>query len=309
MSKRKEDFAVFVPTRYLIVEGPDLSGKTTLIKEIHKQTNFHHNIHDRSCLSMMIYDQMRNGKNDNQYYSMKFEEELNDLNNKFVIIRPAWETLAERFKKRGDDIQNIESLKNLNQKFSSCIWMSPLSTVQFLDGTNDPEIDAHAVIDWIHLKENPTDQSSMCQDIISHVRRFGEVKFLKFEFFDESTIFDRSILNDAKEGEYYRSIWAQFMSKISAEKKGFNEKLCSENVSSRRFIYTGDSCISLIQCLLRDEFLHMHVVMRSSNVGTIEKDLSFLRFLGNDARRHICQFYKNVPIYFKITLSSAHIAP
>ena len=43
------------PTNYLILEGPDLSGKTTFYESIHKSSNYRWNIQDRSALSMLVH--------------------------------------------------------------------------------------------------------------------------------------------------------------------------------------------------------------------------------------------------------------
>ena len=40
------------------LEGPDLSGKTTLFETIHSTTNYRWNIQDRSELSMLCYAEM-----------------------------------------------------------------------------------------------------------------------------------------------------------------------------------------------------------------------------------------------------------
>ena len=43
------------PINYLIIEGPDLSGKSTLYQNIHDMTDYKWNIQDRSALSMLVH--------------------------------------------------------------------------------------------------------------------------------------------------------------------------------------------------------------------------------------------------------------
>ena len=43
------------PIEKIIIEGPDLAGKTTLFSKIHELTQYRWNIQDRSALSMLVY--------------------------------------------------------------------------------------------------------------------------------------------------------------------------------------------------------------------------------------------------------------
>ena len=46
------------PIEKIIIEGPDLAGKTTLFNKMHEISKFRWNIQDRSALSMLIYAKM-----------------------------------------------------------------------------------------------------------------------------------------------------------------------------------------------------------------------------------------------------------
>ena len=93
------------PTKYLILEGPDLSGKTTFYNQFHRATGYKWNIHDRSCMSMLIhadqYDRERSVHLDN------FKQELLNLNNRFIILLPDFNDIVVRYSIRGDEIQSI----------------------------------------------------------------------------------------------------------------------------------------------------------------------------------------------------------
>ena len=43
------------PVNQIVIEGPDLSGKTTLYQNLHDMTNYRWNIQDRSALSMLTH--------------------------------------------------------------------------------------------------------------------------------------------------------------------------------------------------------------------------------------------------------------
>ena len=48
------------PINQLILEGPDLAGKTSFYERIHKISGYRWNIQDRSALSMLIYAKLYN---------------------------------------------------------------------------------------------------------------------------------------------------------------------------------------------------------------------------------------------------------
>ena len=103
------------PTNYLILEGPDLAGKTSFYQALHDKSGYRWNIQDRSALSMLVYARL--------YGRDTFEEverlnkELKDLNNRFVILLPPWDEIGRRFNERGDEIQTLVSLKKVYRLF------------------------------------------------------------------------------------------------------------------------------------------------------------------------------------------------
>ena len=104
------------PIEKIIIEGPDLAGKTTLYNNIHEISKYRWNVQDRSALSMLIYAKLYN--RDTLHLVENLKKELFNLNNQIVLLLPPFEVLAKRFQKRGDPIQNMISLKKLYGLFS-----------------------------------------------------------------------------------------------------------------------------------------------------------------------------------------------
>ncbi len=103
-------------THNLTLEGPDLSGKTTVYNLLHKKTGFSRNIQDRSCLSMLCYAILYD--RDVTKWRKNLSRELSNLNNRTIILLPDFSTLADRYHTRGDEIQNLDSLEELYCIFS-----------------------------------------------------------------------------------------------------------------------------------------------------------------------------------------------
>ena len=93
--------------------------------------------------------------------------------------------------------------------------------------------------------------------------------------------------------------------KISRELNGENEYSRKESFSSRRFVYTDDSCISFIQFAIREELMDFNVVIRSSDIeNTFEHDLKFLYYLASQCYYRFKDNCNQVRIRFN--LNSAH---
>jgi hypothetical protein len=103
------------PTQNLFIEGSDCAGKTTLIRKIHDITGYRRHIHDRSQISRKIFADLYQRNLDN--LESDFHLEISNLNNRFVFLYPDFETVKDRFLKRGDEIHShfmmMESLKSL----------------------------------------------------------------------------------------------------------------------------------------------------------------------------------------------------
>ena len=103
------------PTNYLILEGPDLSGKTTFYANLHRASGYKWNIQDRSCMSMLIH--ARQYDRDSAVYEENFKLELLNLNNRFVIMLPDFNDIVIRYSMRGDEIQSLDDIKGLYKEF------------------------------------------------------------------------------------------------------------------------------------------------------------------------------------------------
>ena len=96
---------------------------------------------------------------------------------------------------------------------------------------------------------------------------------------------DLEVLEYEPEREYYQGIRDQCLTKISREMTGENEFVTPQDPQqTRRFVYAHDSCISMINCLIREERLSVFVVIRSSNTrDTLSHDLKFIATLISEA--------------------------
>ena len=107
-----------VRLKNVTLEGPDLAGKTTLMSQIHKQTNNKYNIIDRSTMSALVYSTFYDRPNV-KLLERQLRNELNDLNNRTILLIPDTDELGRRYNKRGDEIQrwaDVISITNIYEE-------------------------------------------------------------------------------------------------------------------------------------------------------------------------------------------------
>ena len=292
------------PTKTLFVEGPDCSGKTTLIQGIHNSTNYRWHIFDRSQISRSIFSKLY--KRDAGNIDFSLHEELSNLNNRFIILLPEFDVISERFNRRGDKIhKDISSIKNVYDAFNrESYFLNTFPNVEiFKSDTDIASMVLDLKISEICSLEAVSDTVyafvDACQDKESYP--------LSFTLYDDGKFDEASsdILDYENEREYYDMIRTTLLRKIDMELSGNNEYKRVETSKSRRFVYSDSSCISFIQVAIRDEVMDFHSVIRSTDVKNIfPHDLKFLYFLASECFNRIGGA-KSARLRFN--LNSAHI--
>jgi len=295
------------PTKNLFIEGPDCSGKTTLVSNIHKLTRYKWHIHDRSQVSRKIFQKMYD--RNLPYLCDDFHTELFNLNNRFIFLLPPFKIISERFDERGDDIhRNIDEIKNVYSNFEKEFSLiSRLPNILPVLGVATPRA-VEALCTTISLTERSMlrEVSDQVLTTVSHCK--GECFPLQFTLYDDGKFEEanKESMDHDPEKEYYEKIYRRLHCKIDNEILGKNEYSRVESSSSRRFIYTDDSCISFIQLSIRKRVMDFHVVIRSSDVKNVfPYDLKFLYYLASTCYKKFEESCDSARLRFN--LNSAHI--
>ena len=292
------------PIKNLFIEGPDCSGKTTLIRNIHNQTRYGWHIFDRSQISRSIFCKLYGREIDN--INLDLHDETSNLNNRFIILLPTFDVIAERFRIRGDDFhKDLESMKSVYDSFYN----------QREDLNKFPNIrmySANVIVNDLVLSLQESEScsldeiSEMIKDFVS-VCPNRESYPLSFTIYDDGKFEEASssILSYEKEEEYYDMIRSSLLGKIDMELRGNNEYCRIEGLDSRRFVFTDSSCISFIQVAIRGEIMDFHCVIRSTDVKNIfPYDLKFLYFLSSECFKKLGGAKR---ARLRFSLNSAHI--
>lgn len=290
------------------IEGPDCSGKTTLFNQIHKETNFKYNIQDRSCMSMYVYSKLYE-RDDSSFWFDKILDDIKRLDTLYIVLLPSNSTILERLRKRGDEFQDEESIIHVRRLFynlSKC-GFGNFPNVLVIEETEDLGQKVEMCLDFIEsLNETPSG------DLIkSIVINSGRNELVDVQCKEEVKIdsLDYTVLNFPQEKSYYEDIMQKIEQKLFREFAGLNDYNIPQKHDSRRFIYTGDSCISLVHALFRQNRLNVSVTMRSSNViKTLWADYEFLKILSVKIAE-LMRLDESIPVDLTINIRSAHIVP
>jgi hypothetical protein len=295
------------PINQVILEGPDLAGKTSFYNRIHKASGYKWNIQDRSALSMLVYAKLYN--RDTFIEVERLNKELKDLNNRYVMLLPPWDEVARRFIERGDEIQNLSSLKKLYDLFTE----SSDELEKYPNVIVIRSIDTLSYVDQV-IKDLVGSEMTSVNHLAEYVNQFAvasddlEASHINMTFYDDGkfNFVNKGILNYKSEKEYYANIIKKLFGKIEDELTGKNEYNRYETITSRRFVYTDNTCISFAQFTVRNNILDCHFVLRSSNTkDTLDYDIQFLYYLCSRVYEMLELKTENCRI--RINFNSAHI--
>ena len=289
------------------IEGPDCSGKTTLFSRLHKETNFKYNIQDRSCMSMFVYAKM-NKREDASLWFDKILDDLKRLDTLYILLLPSEKTILDRLEVRGDEFQDKESILEVRSYFRNIAKMGfgSYPNVLVLE-EDDLEENINKSLQFINsLNEMPGQE--LIKSLVFNSGRNELIDVQCKDQVDKSNL-DLTVLNFPQEKEYYEKIEFKFFNKIFKEFTGLNEYNQAQKHDSRRFIYTDDSCISMIHVLWRQNKLNVSATLRSSNVSkTLWADYEFLKILSVKTAKEM-SLPEDCVINLSVNIRSAHIVP
>lgn len=295
-------------TEKLILEGPDLSGKTSLYSSIHNLTEYKWNIQDRSSLSMVCY--ARQYGRDSSSLRRCLYKELTNLNNRIVVLLPPLNVLLERHDLRGDNLQTRKSLRTLYKIFEeevSKIKNLP-NVLVVTDSNTHQKVIGDNVVQWLKSIESLRISEVGSRFIKPFVKNHEEDEHvLCFEYSDTlKKNYENDILDDKKEGRYYREIEKDFDNIIQKELLGLNEYETCQDMSSRRFYYSSRSCISSLHFKPRGKTLEFLCCFRSTDAEeNSDIDVKFLEYL---VQRMGNKYFSNCVDYrICLTMNSAHL--
>jgi len=290
------------PTFYLNLEGPDRSGKTTIFSMIHKHTGYRWNIHDRSAISMLTYAKLY--ERDTFHNIENLKRELFNLNNRFIILYPSWETIYQRQIEAPDDIHDVIALKKVYSMFGEVVEEFQNYPNVIVVNHEEPREVVPKIVNSLIKIESYSFKQIQEQVLQLACVRNGEAIGVNFTLFDngEFSDVDESVLEYEKEKEYYQKI------RVAVKKKIQNEIESGQQLKSRRFVYTDDSCISLANFNYRNNILDCNIVLRSSDVkDTLYYDLNFAGILCRDVFKQLNLNSAEDFCRIRFEINSAHI--
>lgn len=288
-----------LPTRQIVLEGCDLSGKSTFYGQLHKATDFRYDIRDRGHISRSVYPKIFG--RDNTHESGELHRFLDDLNNVVVFLAPEWSTVSARFADRGDEMHDLGSLRSTWEEFNArSLALRDHPSVITCKGIPDAE----AVRDVIHSREFVSSEK-IAKYVEGSLASTGRNESLDTRFevvISPEDDLGFSALMVPGEEEYYTQICSSLLRTISREVSG------GQAATSRRFVSANESCMSYVRFIHRPESDFLDVVCRSTNVPkNLKIDLDALIHVGFKAQSLIGTNSRDIKM--RVSLNCAHIIP
>ena len=293
----------------LTIEGPDLSGKSTLYWDIHRSNDYAFNIHDRAQLTMLVYARRYN--RDDQIikrWRRQLKEHLFNLDNRLIVLMPRFRLLEERYDIRGDEIHDIESIGKVydlyNEELVHFESFPNVLVIRDDDVLNASELSLKWLNDvpTINTIHNDVRQMAAAQPN-NEASGLSLTLSSSVPFPPDDAVFDWDL-----EREHYTDILERVRGNITDELTGVNKYgIAQEQGKTRRFVFVQPECISMIHTIMRDETLTMRVTARSTDV--IKFFPSDVRFLGHLFSKvtDLLDVDSIERYELKLTMNSAHI--
>ena len=295
-----------LPVKYVILEGPDCSGKTSLYSSLNKATSFVRNIRDRSYLSTLCYARLYDRPVVDELREC-LKDELCDANNFFIVLLPEKDVILQRLRSRGDEFQDEDSLSRLYD-----IFADETSKIEFLPNVTviRSNIDSEALTQLAFLELNQYEQ--LTPETLGSLSRMwtklsvtAEVQF-KVRLKVAPDYEDPSVMLVDHEAEYFKEIFDKCKDVIQKEILGENPYEVPQKLDSRRFYYSSDTCISSIHFLNRSGDLKVICQLRSTDsIKNGSPDLRFLSHLSAEMARNFQWNPKH--IFLDINYNSLHV--
>jgi hypothetical protein len=180
-----------------------------------------------------------------------------------------------------------------------------------------PEELAQRCVDWLNSGFNSIEAVSNAIEFLVKSTTEKEIVNCCFRINMSPRLFneaDADVMNYLPEKEYYSKILSDVMTNMQNEIAGINEYSTHQHpLTTRRFIFTQNSCISLIHTVIRENLFRMKVYCRSSEVSkTFHYDLKFIYYLYSQIYYYIFNnFNEQIPnsyqFFIDVEMGSAHI--
>lgn len=294
----------------IVFSGCDKVGKSTIIRELHKATQYKYPILDRYTESSIVYGKHRKR---NLNYDEYFDLEKCLMSNVLLVYLSAHD---DDIKKRIVDtnekditFKEIKTIKKhyenyLKETFFNYIIIntSKFSIKQCVNKIKNKikEIEKQDGLDQIEYLIKVIEKNGL------FVNNTLELQNINYKFKDISRermskyLRKNKLRNEKFEKLYYDRIYHSIKHIINSQMTEYGQ-----NLYSRRFIFDSSECISNVHFMYRENVLNCYVNIRSSNVKKIlPLDVFYMyriaEMINND-------FFKAIKIELNFKVASAHI--
>lgn len=288
----------------VVFAGCDKTGKTTLIKALHKATNYKYPILDRFTDSSIVYGKYRNRKLDySKYYEIEkylLEEVL------LVYVTAENKDIKERIIKEKEKDITWNEIQDVKSEYINYIVNTFFNYIVINTSMYSKKECVKQIKDKIKEIEKE-DGLEQIKTLVRTIKCLGEVvnktlelRNINYNFKDIKFQKLKKFTNIKHEKYYYDRIYYGLRHIINSQIKEYNQ-----NLYSRRFLFDSNECINSFHVLYRGDTLECYVNIRSSNV---EKILPLdVYYSYRIAHRINKEFFKAKKVKINFKIISAHV--
>lgn len=265
----------------VLFEGMDKVGKTTLIHELNKATNYEHIIIDRGPNSYIVYDDLYHRPYVIDH--VKTELDIHNTSHLCVYCYANEEDIKDRLEKAGEIFPKEQgTISSVKASFDIAMSYSYLDVLYI----NTSELTIEEATNKIKAAIE-----SRKYDFIKLKEKYRTDNYI--EYYSSNNTFDETLLETLP--VFDASVDKPYYDMLNASLTHLLHKHDINWVNHRQLVYTSSDCISMIQIILGDT-TEIYVHQRSLNIG--KHSTNDLMFIYDWAKRNID--YDNLIIHYSV---------
>jgi len=288
----------------IIFAGCDKTGKSTLIRKLHKATRYEYPILDRFTESSIVYGLHNNRKLDYEKY---FELEKYLLEEVLLVYLTAnKEDIKSRMINKNETDIKFNEIEKIKKHYEDYLEQTYFNYIVINTSENSVDDCIEIIknkIKEIEKEDGLAQVDKLALTIINcgeKVNKTIEIRNINYNFKDIDKKRLKKFKNTKHEEYYYNRIYYSLRHIINSQMLEYHQ-----NIYSRKYIFTSNECINSFHVLFRNDTLEVYVNIRSSDVQKIlPLDIHYSYKIAKILNK---EFFKAKKIKLNFRIASAHI--
>lgn len=288
----------------IVFAGCDKTGKSTLIRKLHKATHYKYPILDRFTESSIVYGLHNNRKLDYEKY---FELEKYLLEEVLLVyIEANKDDIGNRMKIHNEKDIKIDEIEKIKKLYEDYLNETCFNYIVINTSAHDEKACIEIIknkIKEIEKEDGLAQVNRLIETIMNcgeKVNNTTELRNINYNFKNIKFKRLKYFTNTKQEKYYYDRIYYSLRHIINAQMTEYHQ-----NIYSRKYIFTSNECINSFHVLFRNDILECYIAIRSSDVLQIlPLDIYYSYQIAKKINK---EYFKAKKIKLNFKIASAHV--